>query len=257
MKDDFHDSGGELTRARPERVGPPPREGWGALSEGETIQPSDEWWQHAPDEAGRGWRFAATTAGDKYSHVTHAPHYRRLSPWRTPEPAALEVELPSPRYPELGAGYRLLAPGTPIAADDEWTDGGRCWSPTYSQGDIYTSGHYAKGLVYRRGVEPMPAEGGIKPDAGKPRTDLLPPRAVLAVARVLGWGAAKRGDDNWRTVVRAERRYVGAALRHVLAWLMGERIDSETQQPHLACAATSLLFSLDLEEGGPRTSGEA
>lgn len=80
-----------------------------------------------------------------------------------------------------------------------------------------------------------------KADGDKPDPSLLPPRAVLRVVEVLTHGAGKYGRDNW---VRCDdkRRYVGATLRHVLAYMSGEVMDPESGLPHLAHAACSLLF---------------
>ena len=42
---------------------------------------------------------------------------------------------------------------------------------------------------------------GWKDDAGKPRLDLLPSELVLAIARVLTFGATKCGDWDWERVI--------------------------------------------------------
>ncbi len=88
-------------------------------------------------------------------------------------------------------------------------------------------------------------EPGRKDDQGKARLDLLPFRALERVARVLEYGATKYGEDNWRTVEHAERRYVAAALRHLFAFARGERRDADSGEPHLAHAAACVLFLLD------------
>lgn len=95
--------------------------------------------------------------------------------------------------------------------------------------------------------ENRPDPGGRKDDKAKPRLDLLPGRAVLVVGDVLRHGADKYGDDNWRDVAGAKRRYRAAALRHMMADLAGEEIDVESGLRHLAHAACSLLFVLELE----------
>lgn len=87
-----------------------------------------------------------------------------------------------------------------------------------------------------------------KDDAGKPSLSLLPPRALLAVGRVLTAGAKRYGRDNWRKVAPTERyRYVDAALRHALAYLAGEERDPDSGESHLAHAICSLAFVLELE----------
>lgn len=88
---------------------------------------------------------------------------------------------------------------------------------------------------------------GAKADSGKPRPELLPPRALLALASVLAKGAVKYGDNNWHKVPGRRRRYTGAALRHMLAYMAGEVYDAETGEHHLACAMASLAFILEGE----------
>src|SRR3990167_5686708 len=90
------------------------------------------------------------------------------------------------------------------------------------------------------------ARSFVKHDSGKPRPELLPPRALEEVAFVLAAGAAKYGPDNWHKCEDTSR-YIGAALRHVLAYQKGEKIDEETQRAHLAPAVASLCFVLELE----------
>ena len=91
---------------------------------------------------------------------------------------------------------------------------------------------------------------GVKHDQGKARLDLLPPRSIEAVGHVLTHGATKYAPDNWRHVEGWRWRYAAAALRHVFAWLRGERLDEESGLPHLAHATCCLLFLLELDEGG-------
>jgi len=83
---------------------------------------------------------------------------------------------------------------------------------------------------------------GRKDDKGKPRPELIPPKALLEVAAVLAFGAEKYAADNWRKVPGSEGRYMGAALRHVLAHMSGEKADPETGLSHLSHAICCLLF---------------
>ena len=87
---------------------------------------------------------------------------------------------------------------------------------------------------------------GRKDDKGKPRMDLLPPKALLEVGEVLAHGAQKYGENNWRLVENAKERYLAAALRHVFQWRAGEELDPESGLSHLAHAATNLIFMMEV-----------
>jgi Domain of unknown function (DUF5664) len=90
-------------------------------------------------------------------------------------------------------------------------------------------------------------DDGVKFDIGKPRWSLLPLRAVALVVDVLEYGAQKYAPDNWRKVPDWRQRYYDAAMRHILAWRLGGRLDAESGLPHLAHAICCLLFALELE----------
>jgi hypothetical protein len=101
------------------------------------------------------------------------------------------------------------------------------------------------------------SEIGKKYDKEKPRTDLLPPLALIEVAKVLGYGADKYGPDNWKELDNLQSRYTGAALRHLLAHMAGEKTDEETNLDHLAHAMCCLLFKLEakLQNGANQEEG--
>lgn len=85
---------------------------------------------------------------------------------------------------------------------------------------------------------------GRKDDQGKLRWDLLPWDAVKEIARVLMHGSQRYGDNNWKHVPEAHNRYFSAAMRHIVAWQLGETHDPDTHLPHLAHACCCLLFLL-------------
>lgn len=68
------------------------------------------------------------------------------------------------------------------------------------------------------------------------RFDLVPARALWALAEVYGKGAVKYEDDNWRRGY-PWRWSFGALMRHAWAWFRGEDNDPESGLPHLAHAA--------------------
>lgn len=79
----------------------------------------------------------------------------------------------------------------------------------------------------------------------KPRTDLLPSDALLAVASVLGDGAAEHGARAWERGRSFSTDY-GPLLRHLFAWWRGEDLDPKSGHPHLAHAAARVLILLAL-----------
>jgi hypothetical protein len=90
---------------------------------------------------------------------------------------------------------------------------------------------------------------GLKYDAGKPRLDLVYWPHVEDVAKVLTAGAAKYKPNNWQKVENGVDRYFAAAMRHLIAYRSGELIDPETGLPHLAHAATNIMFLSYLTSG--------
>lgn len=90
-------------------------------------------------------------------------------------------------------------------------------------------------------------EVGRKDDREKLMWHLLPWRATSLVVSVLTYGARKYAPENWRKVSKPEDRYFSAAIRHLTEWRAGQKIDPESGLPHLAHAACSLLFILDIE----------
>ena len=97
--------------------------------------------------------------------------------------------------------------------------------------------------------------GGLRFDAGKPRTDLLSPLALFGVSNVLTRGAIKYGDSNWRKGMPWSK-VIGPLLRHILKFMAGEDYDidknckdcqkkkcvNHTGLPHPDLIATNAMF---------------
>jgi dATP/dGTP diphosphohydrolase len=94
------------------------------------------------------------------------------------------------------------------------------------------------------------SEGGIKNDSEKVRLDLLSPIWLLGVGSVLTFGARKYAAHNWRKGLERSR-LLGAALRHILAYLGGEDYDLETGLLHLYHASCCLMFASELHSTHP------
>lgn len=100
--------------------------------------------------------------------------------------------------------------------------------------------------ISKEGLKDSPQAGpGLKYDNGKAAFALLPPFALLEVAKVLAHGASKYGPRNWSLVKDHVDRYLSACGRHINSYQSGQVIDSETGLNHLAHAVCSLLFILD------------
>lgn len=91
------------------------------------------------------------------------------------------------------------------------------------------------------------ALGGVKHDQGKTEWTLLPWKSLKEIVDVLTFGKIKYSRDNWKNV--EPDRYKDALLRHIFAWLEGEKLDPESGKHHLAHAGCCLLFLLWFEAG--------
>jgi len=80
-----------------------------------------------------------------------------------------------------------------------------------------------------------------KNDDGKLRTDLLPIDALREVIKILGYGANKYGEHNWKNGLE-QKRIIAALLRHTFEIMDGNVIDSESHLMHAAHVACNALF---------------
>lgn len=90
---------------------------------------------------------------------------------------------------------------------------------------------------------------GIKHDGEKPRVDLVPAGAVLAIADVFTFGAKKYAPNNWRGGFDWSR-LIGALERHIAAFKEGEDLDPESGLPHMAHAGCCVMMLLEHQRLG-------
>ena len=87
-------------------------------------------------------------------------------------------------------------------------------------------------------------------DEGKIQYGLVPPEFLRDIATVLTHGANKYGANNWKEMsIEDQQRIIDAVFRHLEAYRLGEPIDKESGQTHLAHAATNILFLMYFTEG--------
>lgn len=77
---------------------------------------------------------------------------------------------------------------------------------------------------------------------GKGRCDLLPPAAVLRLARHFEEGAKKYGDRNWEKGIPINS-FIDSAIRHTLKYMAGQ-----VDEDHLVSAAWNLMCAMETEE---------
>jgi len=87
----------------------------------------------------------------------------------------------------------------------------------------------------------------MKFDSGKLQYNLVPPKAIKELTKVLTYGAKKYKPNNWQQVDDTTR-YIDALYRHLEAWRSGEKIDSESGLSHLSHALTNITFLIHFED---------
>jgi hypothetical protein len=75
----------------------------------------------------------------------------------------------------------------------------------------------------------------------KVRPTLVESEYILGTARVLEYGANKYGLENWKTCTDI-KLYKDALMRHTLAYLSGELVDSDTRELHLYHISCNTMF---------------
>jgi hypothetical protein len=81
---------------------------------------------------------------------------------------------------------------------------------------------------------------GKKFDSDKVDWTLMPWKELEQVLEVLEFGAKKYSRDNWKHIEPA--RYEKAAMRHLISYATGEKIDPESGKSHLAHLMCNALF---------------
>jgi len=93
----------------------------------------------------------------------------------------------------------------------------------------------------------VPPNQATKKDIGKTRMDLLPPKALEGIAKIMTYGAAKYNDYNYKQGKGLDwDRMLGACYRHLNAWNDGEDLDPESGQSHLYHAGCCIMMLIDL-----------
>ena len=86
--------------------------------------------------------------------------------------------------------------------------------------------------------------------SGKLPLHLWPPTATALGCTAMLEGLLKYGRSNWRPAGALASVYVGAALRHLLAWYEGENNAPDSGLPHLGHALACLAILVDAQANG-------
>lgn len=113
-------------------------------------------------------------------------------------------------------------------------------SLTIKLSDEYQHNHIQEAMEYS-----LREKGFVKADSGKLQWSLLPFAELEEVVKVLMKGASKYSPDNWKKCDDT-KRYEDALMRHVVAYIKGNKIDEVSQGgdglSHLAHAICNCLF---------------
>ncbi|MBB4768659.1 hypothetical protein DYQ94_06395 [Xanthomonas sp. LMG 8993] len=79
---------------------------------------------------------------------------------------------------------------------------------------------------------------------------LVPPSARIAMAAAFADGASKYGPFNWREKGVSASVYLGAAMRHIDAWIDGQEVAEDSGVDHLAHAMACFAIIVDARSVG-------
>ena len=98
----------------------------------------------------------------------------------------------------------------------------------------------------------MEEKNGLKNDFfdDKMRWDLLPMQEIEDIVRVYHLGAKKYAENSWQNVSNGFERYRAALMRHMMAYIDGERYDRELGVNHLASVAWNAIALLWYDKHG-------
>lgn len=97
-----------------------------------------------------------------------------------------------------------------------------------------------------------PETGSVKNDFkdDKLRWDLLPMEEIEDIVRVYHAGAKKYGPNRWQDLDNGFERYRAAMMRHLMEYMKGERVDTDTGALHLAQVAWNAIAMLWYDKHG-------
>lgn len=93
----------------------------------------------------------------------------------------------------------------------------------------------------------MDTPGQIDWMNGKPMLSLIPLKGQELEARALMFGMTKHGKDSWRSLTD-KQLFLDAALRHLMKYANGDKIDDESGLSHLGHCRANLNFLAEMEE---------
>ena len=100
--------------------------------------------------------------------------------------------------------------------------------------------------AYERRTSPaeMASKSFMKYDTSKNRLELIEPKFIEGIGKILTFGAEKYEANNWKLGSSEEdiSRYKGALLRHTMSYIDGEKIDPDSGNSHLYHIGCNLMF---------------
>jgi hypothetical protein len=89
---------------------------------------------------------------------------------------------------------------------------------------------------------------GLRYNNGKLEWDLVDFKSLEPMVRVLMFGAIKYTPDNWKKGM-PKKHFLNSAMRHLVALMDGEEVDSESGLPHSAHLMCNIMYLSYFEQG--------
>lgn len=87
---------------------------------------------------------------------------------------------------------------------------------------------------------------GVKDTKGKLKLNYIPPKSMVAIAKVREFGSIKYKDPwKWKEFVELDD-LIEACKRHLLKRDLGEELDDESGLPHIYHALCSLAMAVEI-----------
>lgn len=220
------------------------------LKQGETILPGDEWQTEGERWVARDTTNLPETLNLYDAGGHHAIHRRKVeypehTPPAPPEGMRWEYDgMDDDKKRDRSKGKYYYVNGGSLARHSDYHFVAVPDVNVEKMDEIADTASQVLGYVRN---DPKGAAGALKP-----QLQLIPTVAMREEAKALDDGRNKYGENNWRSNNVCVSTYIGAILRHTLAYRDGEDVDPESKSEvhHLGSVRACCAILLDAMKHG-------